>query len=284
MNALSPVTTKKLVWLAVACVLLVNAAILGKVFYNRSDVVATLQLSERELQLPYNYGFDKEDSSKRVSLKWSTLDPEPVSLESYSWRWRHNNSLILGDAHFASFQFPACDKTNRSRYKQPAWVLLEFNGKSYADYVLQAEQYYAFAQALEPTADTELVKKDLKEKLADATEFLATAKNKSSRLFVVDAAVTRELLETRLQSYSSTDGSQLIIVPAEVQAPYNRCDASVKKTTEIMISNLAVESLYVPKDFAEKIALGDGQQSKSSFTADIYYGRLYEPWINGVRH
>lgn len=273
---------KKLVWLAVACVLVINAVILGKVFFNHSSVIAQLQLSERELQLPYSNVFDKEDSSKRLRLNWSTLNTEPVSFELNQWGWQYDHQLKLSEAHFASFQFPSCEKTNRRHNKQAAWVLLEFNGQSYRDYVAQAERYYALVQGMGPTTDTEISNKELENKRSEATKSLEAAKNIDSRLFVIDAAADRELLEAALQARNKSDHTTLVIVPAEVQAGHKRCDKTEEKTTGILVSNLTVESLYVPKDFAQNLPRNTNEKSSSPFAAEVYYGRLYEPWINNL--
>lgn len=275
-----------LIGLSIACVLLVNIAILGKVFFNRSQVVSKLQLSERELQLPYYYGFHKEDSSRRVSLTWATLNSEPVSLNANTWNWSYNKQLLLSEAHFASFQFPSCAQKNTQRHKKAAWVLVEFNGQSYSDYVARAEQYFALVQAQqEPPLDSALALKELQEQRQDAANLLASAKNTDSRLFVIDAAADKALLEVALQARPHTDSSRLVILPADIQASYLRCSSSETEPTRITINNLAVESLYVAKDIAEDFPSGEAatEKNKIRFIAEISYGRLYEPWISSLR-
>lgn len=279
-----------LIGLTIACVLLVNGAILGKVLFNRSHILSQLQLSERELQLPYNYGFRKEDSSRRVSLSWTTLNSEPVSLNSNTWGWSYSKQLVLNEAHFASFQFPTCEQKNPQRHKKAAWVLVEFNGKSYRDYVARAEQYYALVQAQqEPPLDSVLALKELQEQRQDATNLLESAKNTDSRLFVIDAAADKALLEVALQARPQTDDTRLLILPADIQASYLRCSTSDTEPTRITINNLGVESLYVAKDIAEDFPRGEDPaaagklNARIHFTAEISYGRLYEPWISSLR-
>ncbi|HSX52026.1 MAG TPA: DUF4824 family protein [Cellvibrio sp.] len=278
MNALNS-SSKKLVWLAIACVLVVNAAILGKVFFNRAEVVATLQLSERELQLPYNYGFQKEDSSKRVSLRWMVLDSSSDVFEPAGFGWSYDRRLALSDSHFSSFQFPACEQNHHPYDKKEGWVLLELNGQSYADFVARIKRNYEHLQTLQPETNTELSEKALQEKRAGAKESLNAANNTVSRLFVIDAAAERELLEASLRTRATTTNATLVIVPAELQADYNRCDDPKKKITAVRINNLAVESLYISNDFLQGITL----DSESHFTANVHYGRLNEPWIADLK-
>jgi hypothetical protein len=275
------IAAKKLLWLAIGLVLLVNAFILGKVYVNRSEVIAQLQLSERELQLPNNYGFTKEDSSARVSLQWTTSNTEPIDINMNQWRWQYDRRLPLNDAHFLSFQFPDCAQKTRLRQKRSAWVLLELNGQSYAEDVAQVEQYHALIMGLTPAQNTEWSEKELSEKRKKADDFLTAAKTENSRLFVIDAAAERGLLETAQRKRQTTANSQLLIVPAELRAGHYRCDNNEKRTTEVLIDNLAVGSLYIPKYFAQNFPQNSDAKLKAKFTAEISYGRLFEPWVSG---
>lgn len=284
MNAhINNMATNKLLWLAVGLVLLVNALILGKVYENRSEVIARLQLSERELQLPYNYGFTKEDSSASVSLHWTTPNTEPIDFNMNQWRWQYNRRLQLSDANFSSFQFPDCAQETRLLQKRSAWVLLEFNGQSYAEYVAQVEQHHALIMGLTPASNTEWSEKELSEKRKEADDFLTAAKAANSRLFVIDAAAERELLETAQREHQTTANSQLLIVPAELRAGYYRCDSKEERTTEIIIDNLAVESLHIAKNLAQDFPQDSDAKLKTKFTAEISYGRLFEPWVSSLQ-
>lgn len=274
---------KKLLWLAVGLVLLVNAFILGKVYVNRSEVIAQLTLSERELRLPYNYGFTKEDSSARVSMNWTTPINQPINVDMNQWRWQYNRRLQLNSTHFSSFQFPDCAEKTRLLQKRGGWVLLEFNGRSYTDYIAQAEQYHALIIGLTPATNTEWSEKELFEKRKQADAFLAAAKTDDSRLFIIDAAAERDLLEVAQREYQTMPDSQVLIVPAELRAGYYRCDDKEKRSTEIIIDSLAVESLHIPKNFAQDFLQNGEAKQKSKFTAQIFYGRLFEPWISSLR-
>jgi Domain of unknown function (DUF4824) len=281
MNIRANIGAKKLLWLAVGLVLLVNAFVLGKAYLNRSEVRVQLQLSERELKLPRNYGFSKEDSSSRVSLNWTTPNTESININMNQWGWRYNRQLQLNDAHFRSFQFPDCSETTRPRQKRSAWVLLEFNGSSYTEYVAQVEQYHALITGLTPEKSKKFSEKELAEKRRSAAEILVEAKTENTRLFIIDAAADRTLLETVLRKYPTTAGSQLFIVPAELSASYYRCEKNLKRPTEVFVDNLAVESLNVPKQFAQLIPQDSDAKRKAKFTLEISYGRFFEPWVSG---
>ncbi|MEN0038046.1 MAG: DUF4824 family protein [Cellvibrio sp.] len=277
------ISTKKLAWLAVAFVLVVNIVILGKVFFNRSEVITTLQLSERELQFPYNYGFKKEDSSKRLSIQWSALNSNPVSLDYNELRWHLDRTLVLSPAHYSSFQFPSCDNDKRQLNKKSGWVLLEFNGQSYTDYVTKTEQYHSLIHSQEPTSDSELAKKELNEKREEADKLLQEAKNSITRLIAIDAAATRSALEKVMQARNISGKTKLLIVPTEVEVNYRySCNHAKNKERDIFINELSVSSLYLPKHFAQELTFNNGK-STSPFIAVVNYGRLYEPWIGSLK-
>ncbi len=273
---------KKLLGLTLACILVVNGFMLGKVYVNRSAVTSQLNLSERELQLPYNYGFAREDSSARLSLRWMTPSSRPITLELDRWHWQYDRQLQLSDQHFASFQFPACSNKTRLRQKHEAWVLLEFNGLSYQQHLAQVEQYHALVMGLSAQSHPELAEKELTERRKNATELLTEAQTSHSRLFIVDAAADYELMALAKNQREAASQGQLVIVPAQVRAGYYRCEPGEKHQTQVIIEGLAVESLYVPKPLASKFAGNRTEHNQVKFTAQIAYGRLQEPWIKDL--
>ena len=276
-------TSKKLLWLAMGLVLLVNGFILGKVYVNRAEVIARLNLSERELRLPYNYGFAKENSSAGLSLNWTTPSAEPIDMDMNQWRWQYNRNVQLSSTHFSSFAFPDCGQEKRLLQKRRAWVLLEFNGQSYADYVTQVEQYHALIMGLTPATNTDWSEKELAEKQTQANALLTAAKQDHSRLFVIDAAAERELLEVVQRDAPRIPNSQRVIVPAELRAGYYRCDTKEQRTTEVIIDSLTVEALHIPKNLAQDFPQDGDTRRKTTFTAEIAYGRLFEPWISSLK-
>lgn len=265
------------VWLVLGCIVAVNGFMLGKVYLNRSKVVAAIELTERELRTPYGYSFAGEDSSLRVSLQWAAVNKESVNAQE-TWAWYPDRRLELSATHFNSFEFPACTNDYRNPRKKSGWVLLEFNGRAYQDFVARAEQHHAAVHASAPSAATEFAEKELSERKQSAKEFLQSAKTKQSRLFVIDAAADKALLDSVVANYDRPAGATLLIVPAEVQPDYNRCDEKNESKTGVQITNLAVESLYVPREFARDFPT-NAPSTEQPFSARIAYGRFYEPWV-----
>lgn len=282
---------KKLLLLAVITVLGVNAFILGKVWLNRSVVVAELTLSERELDMPYHWGMAKEDSSLRLNLIWTT--PWLTSSED-DWQYlsrQQQRILRLQQPQFASFRFGSCTD-GYQRQQRSGWVLLEFNGQSYQDYLKQAEQHYAvIQQRLIAEAAAELnagmaqdrlqaAAKRRQEQQQRAEEQWRVAREEATRLFVIDAAADRNLLQQTLAKHSGPTAGQLLLVPADIQLSYTWCqDDKAEKQPEVLINRLAVQSLYVAKPYAQRLPIDTDRQQKIRFQAQVYYGRFAEPWI-----
>lgn len=285
---------KKLLLLALITVLGVNAFILGKVWLNRSVVVAELTLSERELGLPYPWGMAKEDSSLRLNITWTTPWLTPSEDEWHYLYRQQQRILALQEPQFASFRFGSC-ADGYQRQQRSGWVLLEFNGQSYQHYLTQAEQYYAaLQQRLAAEAATELntglaqdrlpeAAKRRQEQQQRAEEQWRVAREEATRLFVIDAAADRNLLQQALTQRSGQTAGQLLIVPADIQLSYNWCqDDKLTKQPEVMINRLAVESLYVAKPYAQHLPRDINRQQKIRFQAQVRYGRFAEPWLSAL--
>lgn len=285
---------KKLLLLAVITVLGVNAFILGKVWLNRSVVVAELTLSERELDMPYHWGMAKEDSSLRLNIAWTTPWLTPNEDEWYYLSRQQQRILRLQQPQFASFRFGSCTD-GYQRQQRSGWVLLEFNGQSYQDYLKQAEQHYAvIQQRLIAEAAAELnagmaqdrlqaAAKRRQEQQQRAEEQWRVAREEATRLFVIDAAADRNLLQQTLAKHSGPTAGQLLLVPADIQLSYTWCqNDKAAKQPEVLINRLAVQSLYVAKPYAQRLPIDTDRQQKTRFQAQVYYGRFAEPWISSL--
>lgn len=285
---------KQLLLLAVITVLGVNAFILGKVWLNRSVVVAELTLSERELDVPYQWGMAKEDSSLRLNLIWTMSGPMPSEDEWYYLSRQQQRILRLQQPQFASFRFGSCTD-GYQRQQRSGWVLLEFNGQSYQDYLKQAEQHYAvIQQRLIAEAAAELnagmaqdnlqaAAKRRQEQQQRAEEQWRVAREEATRLFVIDAAADRNLLQQTLAKHSGPTAGQLLLVPADIQLSYTWCqDDKAEKQPEVLVNRLAVQSLYVAKPYAQRLPIDTDRQQKTRFQAQVHYGRFAEPWISSL--
>ena len=116
-------------WLGVGLILASNAVALAGVWYNRSgEPQAQLQLSEREIQLPYDSWLrGEENSGLRLQLAWRQADAD--------WSW-------LDEAKLRELGFAPND-LGRSA-ERPLWLVLELDGPSYRKQVERAKAERAY--------------------------------------------------------------------------------------------------------------------------------------------
>jgi len=289
-----PGAKKRLLLAVMITVLGANAFILSNVWLNRSVVIAELTLSERELSLPYHWGMAKDDSSLRLNLAWTTPWLTPNEDEWHYLYRQQQRILTLQQPQFASFRFDSCEE-GYQRQQRSGWVLVEFNGQSYQDYLKQTEQYYtALQQGLAAEAATQLhaglaqdrlreATKRRQEQLQHAEEQWRVAREEATRLFVIDAAADRNLLQQTLAKHSGQTAGQLLIVPADIQLSYTWCqNDNAQKQPDVLVNRLAVQSLYVAKPYAQRLPIEIDRQQKIRFQAQVRYGRFAEPWLSAL--
>lgn len=280
-------THRRFGWLGLGLIAVANALALGGVAWNRSQVDSRLALSERELQAPYEYGDEAEDSGVALNVVWRVA-PGSDGAEDIgaapSWlgydyarapAWLDMAKLAaLGYATMP----PPEDSTRAPRPRdRPAWLVLEFDGPAYQRHLSLMEQRVAAARAKLEAAPNGSAEK---ERLKDAIERLAEAHTKDSRLFVVDLGRDRDALRAAYR-----DRSRYAIVEGIVSAIWTR-DAHGPWRLEGSIDRLRIPQLHVPHDEAR--ALGSAahrqhyDQAVPPFRAVIAFGRRAEPWLESV--
>ena len=102
-------------WLGLGLILASNAIAPAGVWYNRSgEPQAQLQLSEREIQLPYDSWLrGEENSGLRLQLAWREADA--------TWSW-------LDEAKLRELGFAPSDLGRGA--ERPLWLVLELDGPS----------------------------------------------------------------------------------------------------------------------------------------------------------
>lgn len=254
----------KLLLGAVGLLIAVNGVVLAHSYYNRHEAQARITLSERELNVPNNYGFEKENSGMSLSVQWNTR-ADTTTKDNYYY----HRDLKLTSEHYATFRFSdVCDHPDNNTDKQ-GFVLIEFNGNAYQQLVEklrtqlnQLQQSSAHAQ-----------------KIKDATDELQQFEQRRSRLYIIDAAANRAALEASLSEQEKIPGSQFLILPALVKDAYRQCDSKQKDPDTVYIDELLVDRIYVPREYH---ALFSGKKTDQHFQATIAFGKLDEPWLESL--
>ena len=260
-----------------ALILLVNAAALGGVAWNRSEPAQSrLLLSERELVTRHDYWRAEHSGiALRLDYRWNTATTDDLARVPLG-------PLSAGKMAELGFSVPQTldDETVRRFRRQldrDGFLVLEFNGPLYQARLSAAQTRLQQAtQALAALPDN----KDLQEERQRAADNLQQEQLTSSRLIVADAGSDPELLR---QQYP--DRQQYVILPARISAWGWRSDqrwfiggsAEVPLAASINLPqrwHALFDSLppHTPTD-------GFTQSGDKLFDAEVHFGQRFEPWV-----
>jgi len=277
-------TTKRTLLLGLAILVLSNAIALGGVAYNRSGEPTTiLTLTERELTLPYSYGFAKENSGISLKLRWRVFDSKKT--KNYYSGWSQAEWLDADKLGLLGFDvsYPV-DNPDSHQYYQKAlsrevFLVFEYDGEAYQRVLQQRTEALETAQKLyKQNPDKDEFEKRLNKAKAD---FKAEQQG-YSRLFAVDGGLDYETLR---QQYSNK--RQYLIVKGTILLRYvGRYNKSPYLTG--IIKQLSVQKVNMPLAYsADLLSLLEtsnrrkrGRQPR--YEVSVKYGQRYEPWVTSV--
>ena len=265
---------------------LTNAIALFGVVYNRSGgPEATLRLTQRELQVPYRWYGNRENSGLALSLVWRVLNERSPEVQIYGYVGTGGTPAWLDKAKMEALGFdvsaPAAysDLRRQIRYEKQlsreVLLVLEMDGPAYRRSLELATQYLAREEAklaLNP-GDT-----GLGTRVKNIREALERETSGNSRLFVVDAGLEPSELRAKYP-----DTSRHGIVRGQV-----RLVSFAAPTGGIgNIRGLSIESINVP--FALRDVIGGAaqvvevdQRNRAPFEATVAFGKRFEPWITAA--
>lgn len=279
-------TNKRTLLLGLAIIVLSNVIALGGVAYNRSgEPTSRPVLTERELSLPYNYGFAAENSGISLRLNWRVFDITKEILNYGHWtsaQWLDADKLgTLGFDVSYPLDKPDSHKHYQKALSREVFIVLENDGATYQK-VLQKkrDKLLEAKRLLKQNPD----KQEFKNRLKKTTNKLEAEQTDNSRLFVIDAGLDYESLR---QQYS--DNSQYLIARGEVNLRYYG-NYNKKPYLRGSFQQLSVRKVNVPLEHASVITpLLDKNYRRSSskhpprYEVSLHYGQRYEPWIINVR-
>lgn len=271
---------KGLYIVALALLVVTNIFVLTGVASNRSgEPEAIVQLTERELRLPYS--IHKENSGLSLSLNWRVLPKD----KSYA-RSNTSHPDWLDKDKLSELGFDIDNYKNKNEHhKRPlpieVFVVLENDGPAYQESLKRTESFYKKAnQEYSLSNDNEKLKKEL-----DRLEKqLNQEKISKSRLFAIDAGTD----PVKLRSQHS-NSSQYIITRGMVKLGY-RYKNDDKGITGY-VSGLSINKINVPLHqrelftgpLSEKISRYNSiDPPRSRYSVEVAYGSRYEPWIQSI--
>ncbi|AOF80666.1 hypothetical protein BSY238_2659 [Methyloversatilis sp. RAC08] len=257
----------------VALIVAVNAFVLAGVAWNRSGAPGSaLTLTQRELSLPYAFGFDGERGGIDVALLWRAPMRDDNADASYDMHYGRGPDW-LGADKLRELGFDLKDERDAYREKREVYVVLELAGEAWQRALSQAQRRLdrALARGSADKQDADALKA--------AQEALKYEQDKASRLFAVDAGRDAAALRQR-----HPDPRRYAIVAATVTPSVTVID---KQTTfsghigEPSVARISMPyALRGAMDGVDRMALDSG---RAAFDIDVAWGRRFEPWITAVR-
>ncbi len=269
-----------------ATIVLTNVIALGGVAYNRSgEPNAQVTFSEREVNLSYHYGIERDNKGIRLNID--------CRVESVQFDYAYGNQNCWGNPVWLDkdkllklgFEFHPYEKRENYRaydksLPKDVYLVLELNGDSYLRALAGAESFLTDEQALLlNNPDNEKFIQRVKQ----AQEKLEAEQRYNSRLFAIDAGISRDELRQR---YLERD--QYIIVKASIRPEWqfqNKVRVWRGHITSLMVQSINVPLAHQPAlaDFSRKNRYSEKKQWGNRFEISIAYGKRAEPWMTGAK-
>lgn len=281
-------SVRRLLWGAGVLVLLANAVALAGVAWNRSgEPEASLMLTERELQLPARWRYNRENSGLALALRWRVVpergpDREPILHQQATWsdvHWLDADKLVaLG---FELDESPDWPGYRRSRLQQrEVWLALELDGPAHARSVQQAREHLFQARRdLAESPDVYLHQK----RAENAEQHFVHVRDEWSRLVAIDADLDAGQLRAR-----HPDREHVAIVRGRVRPGWRgkAPDSAGKGEWRGHIEAVSISSVHVPRHLRQTFdpLLETGAPNRDDhYQVTLAWGRRLEPWIVDVR-
>ena len=183
-----------------ALIIVTNAVALIGVVYNRiGESDSELMLTERELRLPYQYGFLEENSGIALKIKWRVGHAAPYSPGYYITRedvsWLNKEKLMTLGFDLSE---PLTSHETRRRYEKMlprgVFLVLEYDGDEYKKAIEKRKVELAEQHALLANNPG---KEEFEERRKLAQERLLAEEQYNSRLFVIDVGVDKAALRAQ---------------------------------------------------------------------------------------
>jgi Domain of unknown function (DUF4824) len=263
-----------------ALILLTNAVALLGVYWNRSgEPESLLTLTQRELQQPYGWGMDRENSGVSLEIHWRVLSGE----KSRPYFYSGGNPAWLDQAKMFGLGFevnPSKDTQYDYRWSsrqlsREVLLVLELDGPAYQESLQRAQQYAAEQDAkLAALPDDRAMQANAK----NAHEQAMREEQDNSRLFAIDAGLDLNQLRARYP-----DRNRYVIVSAQVRP-------SVGEQGRITgyVNKINIDEINVPHEFHSAFdtrirpAIIGRTSGRQQFEASVAFGQRLEPWIAGI--
>jgi hypothetical protein len=258
----------------VVLILVVNAIALAGVAFNRSgDPTSILQLSERELRLPYGRWNSKENNGVMLNLVWRVHGGNEEQEAHYGYGSYGGGADWLDKAKLLALGFDLSQDQSDGRLKhwrtKELLLVLELDGAAYRQSLARAQKK---ADEEEKLSIANPGNKEFEGRAKLAKKAAEHEKRDNSRLFVVDAGFDAQTLRAQYP-----DQAHYLIVRGQIRPQLVRSDKQDRLTG--YISALSISQINVPVEFQQVLKQAAQISNAASFTATVAFGNRLEPWI-----
>ncbi|EWH08312.1 hypothetical protein DS2_17973 [Catenovulum agarivorans DS-2] len=236
-------------------ILVVNAVVLGKVWYNQSNPLYSVVLTERELTLPYST--NKENSG--ISLSFDVKIPHEKNKYTPTW--------------LTTEKIAALELSNNS--SKELYIALELNGDTHQLKLSEAELKYQ--NTLDDPTSTDSKRKN-------ALRIRDHLKYSASRLYAINAATNFSELADKYAKQSN-----VFIAKGVVRSYQTYSDKSEGESDKIAanLNRLSVDSIFIPyprNQQLKNLNYRNRHRSKEKprYKVELTYGANLEPVVGKV--
>ncbi len=270
---MSALGTRRLLFVGAALIVLTNAVVLGGAYYNRSgEPDAVFRLTERELRgANEQWSMRNENSGLSLKLQWRLARRADVGpgydfgFSGYGGEVAWLDAEKLKELGFAAPQ-PA--RAIRARWYEKqlprsAFLVMEFDGAAYQAALKRAEDLLARDQAAAAAHPDD---RQASLALKMATENLERERNRSSRIFLVDAGRDADALRAKYP-----DRARFAIVRGKISVGMGAGGKPIG-----LVQTIDVAEVHVPLSLRAQI------EQSAAFDAELAFGRRLEPWLRAA--
>ena len=281
--------SRKTILLAgIGLILITNTVALLGVAYNRNgEPDSVLRLSQRELQSPYQWRGNRENSGVALTLRWRVLaddSHDPTTLV-ISYAGSGGSPKWLDQAKLSALGFDVRQREdtamNHTRYDKvlakDVLLVLELDGPAYRSALERLTQYAARQEALSAANANN---KEFEQRAKNAREQAQQEERESSRLFVIDAGLDAAALRAKYP-----DRARYTIVRGQVRPQLLRDAKELRAVGYVNAVN--IDRINVPLRFHPLFQpwierRNDLQTALPGYEVTVAFGRRLEPWITAA--
>ena len=265
-----------------AIIIVTNIVALAGVAYNRAgEPDAVVELTERELGLPYRYGMYKENTGLGLRINRRIEDAQRYFYGNTNcWgnpAWLDREKLIeLGFKLQPQPEKSAGRLAFEKELPREVYLVLQYDGAAHQRVVSSAEEELGEQQALLANNPGQ---EEFEKRVEDAAKKLNNEQHHNSRLFAIDAGLDRARLRN-----TYPDTSQYILMQALIRPTWSRDENEEEwkgTITGLLIGTINIplehRALFEPLEAAQLRRNRNRQTPR--YTVRVAFGKRAEPWV-----